>query len=69
MKGLILPKVITVKNVWFISIGFFNHGFKFQDLKMSCYYVFIFVLRERDRDRDRDRDRERDTERDYIKIA
>ena len=46
-----------------------NHGFKFQDLKMSCYYVFIFVLRERDRDRDRDRDRERDTERDYIKIA
>ena len=37
-----------------------NHGFKFQDLKMSCYYVFIFVLRERDRDRDRERDTHRE---------
>ena len=46
-----------------------NHGFKFQDLKMSCYYVFIFVLRERDRDRDRERERDTQRERDYIKIA
>ena len=28
---MILLKVIKVENVWFVTIGFLNNGFKFQD--------------------------------------
>ena len=30
-EGIDPTKIIKVENLWFVTIGFFYHGFKFQD--------------------------------------
>ena len=35
-EGIILIKVIEVKNAWFVNYCFFSHGFKLQDSACNC---------------------------------
>ena len=45
MKELILPKVIKVKNTLFVTIGFLNQGFKFQDYVCNgCHDLTMLCL-------------------------
>ena len=45
MKELILLKVITAKNVWFVTIDFCNYGFKFQDYVCNgCHDLNMLCL-------------------------
>ena len=45
MKELILPKVIKVKNTLFVTIGFLNQGFKFQDyVRNGCHDLTMLCL-------------------------
>ena len=42
---MILLKVIAVKSALFVTIGFFNHGFKFQDFVCnSCHDLTMLCL-------------------------
>ena len=45
MKELILPKVIKVKNTLFVTTGFLNQGFKFQDyVRNGCHDLTMLCL-------------------------
>ena len=44
MTELIQAKVVTVKNVWFVTIVFFlNNGFKYQDSVCNCCHDLIML--------------------------